>query len=342
MIFRNLVRVSGHIIIMKYTLNTFVNFFKGLTAILVLVVALSCATEDDTPNFTDASNLRLKSLTSYTSVNPDQKFTYFFQYDANNRLVHIQSNSLGSTLDFIYDSDGRLIQVGDYEYYYNSDGNIYKIKNDNLLVASGKYDSTMVNYSNGYISSFVESFTGDESKRTNLTNLSYNNREQIRSAITTGRALYFESGQEYVVRKDKETFSYDTKGNIQKVISELDYDSSYFLEIETTYSFDYYNNPIQLIQRATGIDQNNSIIYIGPIASSNSFFAGHVINYFQNNLVSYSSIPQTDDDSYVQYSYKTQYSYNKYGYPISAEEIVIFLNRNQEYTNHSSWEYEEF
>ncbi len=310
--------------------------------ILVLIIFTSCSTNDDTPNFTDASKLRLKLYTSYTSVNPDFVFKNEFHYDNENRLVNIQSNILGSTIDFKYDDKGRLIQVGDYVYYYNSDDKVYKIKNNNLLVASGKYDSTMVSYNTGKIASNLESFTGDYSKKRNITNITYNNKEQIRLAIRTSTIFINETGQEFVDQKDRETLYYDANGNLQKIISEQDYDSNDLLTIEKTYSFDDYKNPVQLVKKSTGINENISMIYLNNIAYKNSFYVGATFNYFQNNEVSSTSIPQTSDDSYVQYSSKTSYTYNKYGYPIGAEETQTLLNRDLEFTNFTSWEYEEY
>lgn len=319
-----------------------VNFIKRCITILFLVSIIGCNNEDDIPDFADSTNLRLKFHTSYRKDNPDFVFTYAFNYDSENRLISIQGNSLGATVDFKYDSEGRLNQVGDYVYYYNDEGNVYKIKNENLAVHFGKYDSTMVNYTNGKITSLVESFTGDTSKRTNLLNISYNNKDQIRLAVATTSTLYFESGQEFVNQKDKETYTFDNDGNIEQVISEIDYDTSDFIEFIKTYAFDNYNNPIQLILKSTGIKKNAGVINLRPLGFNNSLSWNGYLNYFSNNRATYTSIPQTDDDGYVQYSFNTDYIYNKYGYPVSAEETQKLLNRDIEIIKFLSWEYEEY
>lgn len=319
-----------------------IKYFNPYLFLLFSILILSCNAEDDTPNFSDDTNLRLKSVSSYTSVNPSMVFTYSFLYDTDNRLVHVESNSLGSTWDLKYDDNGRLIQAGDYQYYYNTEGKIYKIKNDNLVVASGKYDSTMVNYTQGKISSIKESFTGEYSRKTYLTDISFNNKNQLILAVKTEKSFFFETGQEYIDQIDKETYSYDADANIQKIITEQDFDSNDGLEIEKTYAFDNYNNPIKLIQKSTNIIENPSLVYLGKIASKNSFFAGGTTIFNKSNFLSFSSIPLTSDQNYVHYEFRRNYVYNKYGYPISAEETETLVNQNIEYSTFLNWEYEEY
>jgi len=315
---------------------------KRVSLLIFFIFSIGCSEDDKEKVFKDSTNLRLKSYASYTSENPNMSFTYFFNYDSNNKLVNIQSNSLGSNVDFEYDNNGKLIQVGDYSYLYNSDDQVYQIKNENLLTSGGKYEGTILVYTNGKATSINESFINDFSKKSYTTDISYNNKEQIRSILRKEKDFIFESEQEYVVKEDKGTYKYDSNGNIQEIIYEENYNSYNLLEFKSTYSFDFYNNPIRLIQKSTGVTENLTMIYLGHIADNSSFFLSGVFNYFTNNILTFTSIPQTSNDNYVQYVYERSYEYNEYGYPISAEEITRLLNRDIEYTTFYSYEYEEF
>ncbi len=318
------------------------NSYGLLLSMVISSLFFNCEDANDTPNFADDSNIRLTSVTSYTSTNPHQIFTFFFDYDTQNRLIKIRSNSLGSTVEYLYDVEDRLTQIGDYKYFYDSSNNIIKIKNDNLITALGVYDSTMVFYNQGKITSIVESFTNDSSKTTNTTDVSYNNKEQIRLTTTTSKILNFDTGQEFVRRKDREIITYNHDDNIQSKTIESDIDSNNFLEIEETYDFDTFNNPVKLIQKSTNFHENNTVLSFSQIASKNSFSTRGIISYFKNNNILYESIPHTEDNGFVKSRFKSTYTYNKYGYPVTAEEVQSLLNQDIEFSVFTSWEYEEY
>ncbi|NNC70062.1 MAG: hypothetical protein HKN90_04485 [Flavobacteriaceae bacterium] len=311
--------------------------------LLCACILLSCKEDEGIPNFSDDSNLRLKSIRSYSNSNPNQLFIISFNYDTNGKLINTQSNFFGSSTAVLkYDGTGKLVQVGDYEYIYNNENKIINIENDNLSVFSGTYEGTSIEYSDGKITSMTEKFSDGTTDRINTFNLTYNNRDQINSLFTTVKDVNADLNREYIIRLDKESYTYDVTGNIENIIREFDYESGNTPVFFINYGFDSYRNPAQLVLKTMGIEEENSLLFLRAISERSHFNTGPLFNYFSNNVVFYDQEPQTSDDNFVHYRFRISYQYNEFGYPVSAVETQTLVNRGEEFIDNMTWEYEEY
>ncbi len=320
--------------------SIFSKTLRQLLFISIIFIA-SCNEEQGTPVFTDDTGLRLKSISSYNDTNPNQIFTTVFNYSSDGRLSNTQSNSLGSTVSLIYDSNGQLIQIDDYEYFYDSN-QVIRIENDNLTSAFGTYESSTINYFNGNIVSITDRYLSDTRRRIIDMNVSYNNQGQIILYTRTSKDIILASNQEFITQKDKASFTYNSSGNVREISRENDYESESTPAIEIDYIFDTYKNPAQLLLKTMGIEEDRSVLFLRSISERNYFNAGPLFNYFTNNIISYNQIPQTADPGFRDLRFRVEYDYNEYGYPISATETQTSLTGNFEIITFYTWEYEEY
>ena len=312
------------------------------TLIILALILLGCTEENDPLNFADDSQLRLKSIRSFTSAEPSQVFTVTFNYDAQGRLSSTSSNSLGQSAQLTYDANGRISQIGDYRYSYNDANQIIKIENDKLTVTSGNFIATTFEYANDQLRTQTETFSDGNTNRVNTTTLARNNRGQINSVTRTVKDVDISNGQEFIIQLDRESYTYDATGKISEIIRENDYEDGRTPIFVLDYRFDSFKNPSQLVLRSMGIERDDTLVYLAALSEKSHINFGNLSLFFSNNLNFFDQEPQSNLDSFVHWRFSIDYDYNEFGYPTSATEKHSLVNRDMEYEEYVSWEYEEF
>ena len=296
--------------------NLLVKFF------LIVLVLISCSSDNDQVELLSPDNLRVKSL-KIELINKDEEPTYNqFEYDENGKLIRIYSQYFERV--FSYNEKGQLIDDGNYRYEYNDFGNIYKMlpyhSDDNIVL------------------------TYDQENQLVTKALISNDQYRLISEFTYDTQNNLAETEEYILNQNNEifSFSYHTifqfeSGQLTTQFSDTYFDGDFIGRGEIFYNYTESLNPINLIYRSLNVDQNITLL----INWSGGPGTIPLSNFIPYRYFSETNLSETVINSTFNTTTTYEYNYEKYTYPsfIKVTDQVTDSKTNiWEYT----WKYEDY
>jgi len=287
-----------------------------LLVFATLILLIGCSTDDDR-DFSDASNLRLKSYSyQYTAgfIKTD------FAYNELGQLFKITDNF--RVKELLYDEKGRIINNGHSTISYDNNDRISEILFNNGGVYKIEYNVF------GEISKIVAKI-GDEI----ITDYEYDSNNNL---IKTIERTF---SNDRLFSTSINDFFYDDNDRVIRETSGVIYPGQVFeLIYERFYEYSNQLNPFRLLYEKIGVDPDNVVFNIGFNLEGGINLGGTI---WRTKFPKY-MFKKTEEKGKFQDNFYVDFNYssNAYGFPVDGAKVMT-SSRDIVISTEESWEYEE-
>ncbi len=279
--------------------------------ILLLTVALFSCSKSDNGNSIANKNIRLKTY----GVDAEE---YNFSYNSNNQLTGFNNN-----ISIIYNTENKIIQIGNYIYTYNTLGRLSEIDN-------GDEHADLVYNTQGLLARLDFRFINPSDLLTERVTRTF-------VYDSSSKLIEIEEKRNSDSFKTRELFTYDSNDNIVQVKKQRSTDLINYEDREViAYTYDNKKNPNKLTLEKMGVSDNITLYILIPYHSIEfSNYAFFRALFFSNNNILTESRTSSAGNGSSQFNY----TYNTDNYPIAGERIRTFFS-GETITTYYTWVYD--